>query len=73
MKGCNGNCNQGRSCDCGIVQPEGGWTDKLLKFVLIFTAVYFFFHIALAFANTQPTPIIRCIPGGGGTVTCFPI
>jgi len=48
MKGCNGNCNQGRSCDCGLVQPEGDAIDKIVKFVLIFTAVYFFFHIVAA-------------------------
>jgi hypothetical protein len=73
MKGCNGNCNQGRSCDCGLQQTEGDAMDKIVKCVLIFTAVYFFLHVAAAFANTQPAPIIRCIPGGGGTVTCFPI
>lgn len=73
MKGCNGNCNQGRSCDCGIVQPEGSKMDKLAKFVIIFTVLYFFVHISVALANTQPAPIIRCIPGGGGTITCFPI
>jgi hypothetical protein len=48
--------------------------DFLLKCVLVFTVLYFFFHVAAAFANPQsPPPIIRCIPGGSGTVTCFPI
>ena len=74
MRGCNGNCNQGRNCDCGIIQPDEDKMDKLAKFVIIFTALYFFGHIAAALANTPPPPpIIRCIPGGGGTVTCFPI
>ena len=74
MNGCNGNCNQGRSCNCGIEQPNGDKMDKIAKLVLIFTAAYFFLHMAAAFANNlPPPPIIRCIPGGGGTVTCFPI
>ena len=73
MNGCNGNCNQGRSCDCGIGQTEGDTMDKIAKCVLIFAAVYFFLHVAAAFANNSPPPIIRCIPGGNGTVTCFPI
>jgi hypothetical protein len=74
MINCNGNCNQGRSCNCGIEQPNEDKMDKIAKYVLIFTAVYFFLHMASAFANPQyPAPIIRCIPGGGGTVTCFPI
>jgi hypothetical protein len=47
--------------------------DNLLKIVLTFTVLYLFWHIAEASANTAPPPIIRCIPGGNGTVTCFPI
>jgi len=48
--------------------------DKLIKILLTFTALYFFGHIAVALAdNPPPPPIIRCIPAGNGTVTCFPI
>jgi hypothetical protein len=47
--------------------------DKLIKILLTFTALYFFGHIAAAWADTAPAPIIRCIPAGNGTVTCFPI
>jgi len=47
--------------------------DKLIKIVLTFGALYFLLHIAVALADTAPAPIIRCIPAGNGTVTCFPI
>jgi hypothetical protein len=57
-------------------QPEDKM-DKLIKFVLIFAALYFLLHIAVALADTQtiqiPPPVIRCITSIGGTVTCFPI
>jgi cyanate permease len=46
--------------------------DKFIKFVLVFAALYFLGHIGMALANDNP-PIIRCIPAGNGTVTCFPI
>jgi hypothetical protein len=40
MSNCNGNCNQGRDCDCN---PDG--SDKYNKFVLVFAALYFLGHI----------------------------
>ena len=48
--------------------------NTFIKWLLVFTALYFLGHIAVALAqNNPPPPTIRCIPAGGGTVTCFPI
>ena len=45
-----------------------------VKIILLLGALYFLGHIGYALAqNSPPPPTIRCIPAGGGTVTCFPI
>lgn len=52
-------------------------SDRYIKWLLLFGALYFLGHIFASAVNAQsyppPTPTIRCIPAGGGTVTCFPI
>mgnify|MGYP001027556878 CR=1 FL=1 len=53
--------------------PDEDKMNKYIKYLLLFTALYFFGHIAVALADNSPPPIIRCIPAGNGTVTCFPI
>jgi len=74
MNKCNGNCSQGRDCDCITNNPDEDKMDKYIRVLLIFTALYFLLHIGMALAdNPPPAPIIRCIPAGNGTVTCFPI
>jgi len=51
--------------------------NRYIKILLLVGALYFLGHIGYALAQTAPQPypqpIIRCIPGGGGTVTCFPL
>jgi len=76
-------------CNCKGIQMDAGKQDrylfleeernyhkmnKYLRWVLFFGALYFLGHIGYALAQTNPNPpIIRCIPAGNGTVTCFPI
>lgn len=73
MSKCNGDCNQGRNCNCITNQRDEARMNKFIKYLLAFTALYFLGHIAVALADNSPPPIIRCIPAGNGTVTCFPI
>jgi hypothetical protein len=45
-----------------------------VKIILLVGALYFLGHIGYALAQSNPPPpTIRCIPAGGGTMTCFPL
>lgn len=50
--------------------------DKWIKWVLLFAALYFLVHIAVAVAQpypspTVPAPIIQCWSNGMGTIQCI--
>ena len=49
--------------------------DPYIKFVLFLAAIYFLGHIAFALADNTTTipPVIRCVPTGTGSITCFPM
>jgi hypothetical protein len=77
MTQCNKNCNQGRDCDCkGDNMTKHDRSDKWVKWLLIFSALYFLGHMVSAVAAQ---PIIINQPDGGqkvcivsgGYVTCF--
>jgi hypothetical protein len=51
-------------------------SDKWIKWVLVFAALYFLGHIFAAVANAQayptvPAPIVQCWSNGMGTVQCI--
>ena len=50
--------------------------NTFIKFLLVFTAIYFLLHIAVAVAQSYPTvpaPIIQCWSNGMGTIQCIQI
>ena len=73
---CNGNCNQGRNCNC-VAPSKHEKSDRYIKWLLIFAALYFLGHIFAAAVQAQtpipsPTqPIIQCWNNGFGTIQCI--
>lgn len=49
-------------------------SDVYFKWFLLFVALYFLGHIAVAVAQTAPPPpTIQCTSNGMGTIICYPI
>lgn len=74
---CNGNCNQGRNCDC-VAPSAHDRSDRYFKWLLICGILYFLGHMASA-ALAQPAPsptqppVLQCWSNGMGTVQCIQI
>ena len=49
--------------------------NTFIKFLLFIAAIYFLGHIAYALADTGSgyPPVIRCVPTGTGSITCYPM
>jgi hypothetical protein len=46
--------------------------DKYIKWLLLFAALYFLGHIAVALAQSAPPPpVIQCWTNGMGTIQCI--
>jgi hypothetical protein len=50
-------------------------SDRWIKWLLVFTAVYFLGHFIVSVANAQaappPPPIMQCWSNGMGTIQCI--
>jgi uncharacterized membrane protein len=47
-------------------------SDKWIWWLLVATAIYFTFHVGVAFATSTP-PTMQCTSNGMGTIICYPI
>jgi hypothetical protein len=76
MSQCNQNCNQGRDCDCRPSLHDK--SDKYVKWLLLFAALYFLGHFFASVAQAQPSPtvpapVVQCWSNGMGTIQCIQI
>lgn len=78
MSQCNQDCNQGRDCDCKEENQmnKHDRSDKWVKWLLLFSALYFLGHMVHALA-AQPVIInqpdgnqVVCIVDGS-YITCY--